>query len=66
MSAYRFVTLTCDGCGEIWDEGYETRTVNARKRAARRGWRVVGKGRDARDYCTSACVDRDESRERAR
>jgi hypothetical protein len=41
MTAYRFVTLTCDICGEIHDDGISMRVREARKTAAREGWRTV-------------------------
>lgn len=39
MTSYRFVTLTCDGCGQIHDDGQSTRVGNARGTAAAEGWR---------------------------
>lgn len=55
MTAYRFVTLGCDGtntvdgdeyrCGEICDPGMATTVREARLVAAGEGWRRVG-GRD--------------------
>lgn len=39
MTAYRFVTLTCDGCGEIHDDGRSVTVPAARVSAAREGWR---------------------------
>lgn len=39
MTAYRFVTLTCDRCGEIWDDGIDVRVRETRDAAARAGWR---------------------------
>ena len=46
MSAYRFVTLTCDDCGEIFDESDRT-IPNARSAAKRLGWTRDGK----KDLC---------------
>lgn len=41
MSAYRFVTITCDGCSEVWDEDTTTSIQEARKWArTRHGWRT--------------------------
>lgn len=37
MSAYRFVTLTCDRCGEIFDYGTQTTVRGCRETAARVG-----------------------------
>lgn len=39
MTAYRFVTLTCDGCGEIHDAGQSRNATEARTAAAAEGWR---------------------------
>lgn len=49
MTAYRFVTLTCDGlrpvngndmpCGEIHDPGMARTVQDARRSAASEGWR---------------------------
>lgn len=52
MTAYRFVTLTCDICGEIFDEGIQVYVCDCRKTAAARGWRT-GWGTDRRriDIC---------------
>lgn len=48
MSAYRFVTLTCDACGEIFDHGIHTRVRECRTYAAKRfGW----SSRNGYDYC---------------
>ena len=52
MSAYRFVTLTCDGCGEIWDHGCINNKVEARRMAKRHGW--LSRGND--DRCPT-CVE---------
>ena len=49
MTAYRFVTLTCDGCGEISDEGGLT-IPGARQSASRRGW-TFGARRVRADLC---------------
>lgn len=38
MTAYRFVTLTCDGCGEIWDDGRSFSAFDARITSGRAGW----------------------------
>ena len=49
MTAYRFVTLTCDACGEISDGGMD-RTVKAARATARaEGWAHDGRG----DTCPS-------------
>ncbi len=47
MSAYRFVTLTCDRCGEIFDYGTQTTVRGCRETAARLGWRYERR----RDLC---------------
>lgn len=54
MTAYRFVTLTCDGCGEIFDEGTKTTFREARQAAARYGWWTTGGGlshQPVQDWC---------------
>lgn len=38
MTAYRLVTLTCDCCGEIWDDGRSSTFPAARSTAAAIGW----------------------------
>ena len=48
VSAYRFVTITCDVCGEIWDYGAETRVSGARKFAKSMGW---SRGEGGTDIC---------------
>lgn len=39
MSAYRFVTLTCDECGEIFDDGQSVGIRECRTNAAAENWR---------------------------
>jgi len=41
MTAYRFVTLTCDGCGEIFDSGDSRSVRDARAQARAEAWRYV-------------------------
>lgn len=53
MTAYRFVTLTCDRCGEIFDEGIQTRVRECREAAAVRGWRYERR-RDLCPICKNA------------
>ena len=43
----RGVTLTCDGCGEIFDYGLQFSVRECRASAARMGWRYVHR----RDLC---------------
>lgn len=38
MTAYRFVTLTCDECGEIHDSGESSTVKDARQCASAEGW----------------------------
>ena len=53
MTAYRFVTLTCDSCGEIFDNGLAMTFPEARKSARNYGWSHKG----SRDYCPRrSCV----------
>lgn len=47
MSAYRFVTLTCDWCGEIHDPGGARSAAEARESAKDEGWHPMGSGKDA-------------------
>lgn len=47
MTAYRFVTLTCDGCGEINDPGTVRTIREARAIAKSEGWLY----RDGQDLC---------------
>lgn len=53
MTAYRFVTLTCDGCGEIWDYGIHTRFASARQAARAMGWTQPTPTTDRCDNCTA-------------
>ncbi|WP_061001529.1 hypothetical protein [Mycolicibacterium mucogenicum] len=47
MTAYRYVTITCDLCGEICDPGM-AKTVRAARAAARaEGWKHVS----GQDHC---------------
>ncbi|MET4143935.1 hypothetical protein ABIB45_000802 [Arthrobacter sp. UYCo732] len=53
MTAYRFVTLTCDSCGEVFDDGASLRIPEARRRAAfEGGWATGAATRLGKtDYC---------------
>lgn len=53
MTAYRFVTLTCDQCGEIYDSGTHVKVQETRHAAAREGWRYERR-RDICPRCTQA------------
>lgn len=46
MTAYRFVTLTCDRCGEVF-EGSHPGVPATRELASREGWRYERR----RDLC---------------
>ena len=50
MTAYRFVTLTCDNCGEVYDNGLNIRIPECRESARREGWARGINGRTT-DYC---------------
>ena len=50
MSAYRFWTLTCDECGEVFDEGIQMTAKECRTSAKKRGW-STGVGKHREDYC---------------
>lgn len=41
MTAYRFVTLTCDACGELFDSGDSRSVKDARAKARAEHWRHV-------------------------
>lgn len=57
MSAYRMWTLTCDGCGEVFDSGAGFRLRDERARARREArWRT-GQTRKDGDYC-AACAEK--------
>jgi hypothetical protein len=47
VTAYRFVTITCDSCGEISDGGSDTSVKEARATARSAGWRYL----DRLDWC---------------
>ena len=53
MTAYRFVTLTCDRCGEVYDSGTPRTTREARAQARREGWAhaVYRNPGGSADYC---------------
>lgn len=52
MTAYRFVTLTCDHCGEIFDPGTEIYTRRVRRMAAAIGWQIRwAPNRLMQDWC---------------
>lgn len=51
MTAYRFVTLTCDSCGEIWDDGMSKRFGEARSSARQAGWVRMGTTGDLCGVC---------------
>lgn len=56
MSAYRFVTLTCDRCGEIFDPGTETSVRAVRGMARPYGWQIRwGQNRRMQDWCGMCC-----------
>jgi hypothetical protein len=48
MTAYRFVTLTCDECGEIHDDGQSRGIRAARADAKEHGWHY---SRERGDTC---------------
>jgi hypothetical protein len=49
MTAYRFVTLTCDECGEVSDGGMDRSVKQARATARADGWGYEHR----RDICPS-------------
>ncbi len=55
MTAYRFVTLTCDRCGEIHEGGTDTTVAQAREGAAAEGWRYERR-RDLCPRCKNAAL----------
>lgn len=52
MSAYRFVTLTCDGCGEIHDSGSSATVAHARKVARAEAWTSPARNDDRCPVCS--------------
>jgi hypothetical protein len=44
VTAYRFVTLTCDLCGEISDGGTDRTVREARATAKAEGWKHDARG----------------------
>lgn len=50
MTAYRFVTLTCDHCGEIYDGGCDRTVKEALAGASRDGWKRVPQWKDKLSY----------------
>lgn len=63
MTAYRFVTLTCDRCGEIYDYGSDKTAGMARSHAAAEGWRYLQR-RDLCPNCKRAGLKRPERTDR--
>lgn len=55
MSAERSWTLTCDGCGEIFDSGFNPTAKECRQIARYYGW-ATGVGRHRNDFCPE-CKD---------
>lgn len=51
MTSYRFVTLTCDDCGEIWDDGINTLVAPARRSARTAGWTQPTRDTDRCGVC---------------
>lgn len=51
MTAYRFVTLTCDTCGEVFDDGMCVTVADARRQAGKQGWTKVGRSEDRCGVC---------------
>lgn len=51
MTAYRFVTLTCDNCGNVFDPGIQPSVAGCRAEAYRYGWRKIGHGIDLCGIC---------------
>lgn len=47
MTVHRLVTLTCDGCGEVFDPGCVETVEKARFEAEVDGWHL----RNGKDYC---------------
>lgn len=60
MSAYRFWTLTCDGCGEVFDVGIQPTVTGCKKEARRHGW-LTGRNRFDDDFCPHCKVAHDAS-----
>lgn len=56
MSAYRFVTLTCDSCGEVYDDGIITKVAEARRQASFAGWTQPSRGQDRCGVCNGTHV----------
>jgi hypothetical protein len=57
VTAYRFVTLTCDSCGEIFEPFQdEVSTRKTRREAADSGWQIRwGRDRRMQDWCGVCC-----------
>ena len=51
MTAYRFATLTCDDCGQIWDGGTDRTFAQARAGARSEGWHQPTRGTDQCGIC---------------
>lgn len=65
MTAYRFVTLTCDICGAVWDYGITLKVREARAIAAGQGWAKVGRSGDRCGGCSSTRERQGQSMESA-
>lgn len=55
MTAYRFVTITCDGCGEVFDPGQARSVKEARLGAEGEGWVMRRYGHHYEDRCGICC-----------
>jgi len=51
VTAYRFVTLTCDSCGAVFDSGIHATVGGVRASAYYAGWRQPVRGRDQCEDC---------------
>ncbi|HTN58936.1 MAG TPA: hypothetical protein VL043_11765 [Protaetiibacter sp.] len=56
MTAYRFVTLTCDGCGEVFDNGQSLTVASARRAAKAEAWTNPSRGRDHCPLCSGTRI----------
>lgn len=56
MTAYRLWTLTCDGCGQIWDDGSPYSLEDVKRGARSAGW-STGRLRSDEDLCPN-CADK--------
>ena len=58
MSAYRKWTLTCNGCGGVFDHGVHFTASSCKAAARASGWKT-GRNKFDKDYCRNCKENND-------